>query len=134
MLEQRIVQAEHKGMLVEITSSVQEIVAASGVRSGVAVVSTPDVDAGVLITSFYDPKGHEDIIDDFVRIWPARDNVHFEGAVSEGAAHSKSSIAGQSVDLIVEDGELKLGGSQGIFFAEYTEPRARESSVAVFGA
>ncbi len=134
MLEKRIVQADHKGMLVEITDSVREIVAASGVRSGVAVVSTPDVDAGVLITSFYDPKGHEDIIDDFVRIWPARDNFHFEGEVAEGAAHSKSSIAGQSVDFIVEDGELKLGGSQGIFFAEYAAPRAREYRVAVFGA
>ena len=52
MLEKRIVQADRKGMLVEITDSVREIVAASGVRSGVVVVSTPDVDAGVLITSF----------------------------------------------------------------------------------
>ena len=133
MFEKRTIQADHKGRLVEITESVKEIVAASGVKTGMAVVCTPDVDAGVLITSFYDPKGHEDIIDDFVRIWPARDNFHFEGSVTEGAAHSKSSIAGQSLDFIIENGEMALGGSQGIFFAEYADPRPREYYVKVFG-
>lgn len=134
MLKTKTVQADRKGMLVEITDSVKEMVLQSGIKSGVAIVSIPDVDAGVLITSFYDPKGHEDIIDDFVRIWPARDNFNFAGSVTQGAAHAKSSVAGQALDFIVEDGVLQLGGSQGIFLAEYAEPRARTYCVKVLGA
>lgn len=133
MLEKRTIQASRKGELMEITEEVKKIVAESGISSGIVVVSTPDIDAGILCTSFYDPKGHEDIIDDFVRIWPARDNFHFQGTVTEGAAHSKSSVAGQSMDFILENGEMQLGGSQGIFFAEYCEPRQREYIVKVFG-
>jgi len=133
MFEKRTIQADRKGVLVEITQEVKDIVAASGITTGIAVVYTPSIDAGILCTSFYDPKGHEDIIDDFVRIWPARDNFHFQGSVTQGAAHSKSSVAGQSMDFIVEAGQLALGGSQGIFFAEYCEPCQREYIVKVFG-
>ena len=133
MFVKKTIQAERKGVLVEITDSVKEIVAASGVRNGIVVVRTPHADAGILCTSFYDPKGHEDIIDDFTRIWPSRDNFHFDGTVTKGAAHSKAAVAGQSFDVILADGELQLGGSQGIFFAEYCDPCEREYTVKVFG-
>lgn len=128
------IRAEHRDALVEITGRVKEIVAQSGVKSGLAVVGTPHEDAGILCTSFYDPKGHEDIMEDFHRIWPARDDFHCQGNPRECAAHGKAAVAKQSMDFIVEDGELKLGGSQGIFFAEYCEPRDREYAVTVFGA
>lgn len=68
MFQTRTIQAQQKGMLAEITEYVKETVRASGIRQGIAVVSTPHADAGILCTSFYDPKGHEDIMDDFVRI------------------------------------------------------------------
>ena len=133
MLKKNTIMTPQKGCLVEITEAVKEAVAASGLQEGVVTVCTPDVDAGILITSFYDTKGHEDIIDDFVRIFPARDNFHFQGSVTEGAAHSKSSVAGQSLDFILSEGEMKLGGSQGIFLAEYAEPRERTYYIKVIG-
>lgn len=133
MLEKKTVATPQKGCLVEITEAVKEAVASSGLQEGIVTVCTPDVDAGILITSFYDTKGHEDIIDDFVRIFPARDNFHFQGSVTEGAAHSKSSVAGQSVDFILSGGEMKLGGSQGIFLAEYAEPRERTYYIKAIG-
>ena len=126
MLKKNTVTTPQKGCLVEITEAVKEAVAASGLREGVITVCTPDVDAGILITSFYDPKGH-------VRIFPARDNFHFQGSVTEGAAHSKSSVAGQSVDFILSEGEMKLGGSQGIFLAEYTEAKERTYYIKAIG-
>lgn len=133
MFETKTLTAPHKGTLVEITDSVKELVNASGVQSGIVVVCTPHADAGILCTSFYDSKGHEDIIDDFTRIWPARDNFHCEENVTKCAAHTKAAVAGQSMDFIVENGEMQLGGSQGIFFAEYCEPQPREYTVKVFG-
>ena len=133
MFVKKTIQADRKGVLIEITDSVKEIVASSGIQSGIVVVSTPHADAGILCTSFYDPLGHEDIIDDFTRIWPSRDNFHYDGTVTKGAAHAKAAVAGQSFDIILENGEMQLGGSQGIFFAEYCEPCVREYAVKVFG-
>lgn len=105
--------------------------AESGVQDGMVVVMTTDVNASILITSFYDSKGHEDIIDDFVRIFPARDNFHFGGSVTDGAAHSMSSVTGQTAEFILSEGEMKLGGSQGIFFAEYSGAKTREYLVKI---
>ncbi len=133
MLVRKTLETLKKGSLIEITEEVKAAVAQSGMTEGMVTVMTPDVNAGILITSFFDPKGHEDIIDDFVRIFPARDNFRFAGSVTEGAARSMSAVAGQSADFILADGELKLGGSQGIFFAEYAVPGKREYMVQITG-
>ncbi len=131
MLRKVTVETPKKGCLVEITETVKNIVAESGVQDGMVVVMTTDVNASILITSFYDSKGHEDIIDDFVRIFPARDNFHFGGSVTDGAAHSMSSVTGQTAEFILSEGEMKLGGSQGIFFAEYLGAKTREYLVKI---
>lgn len=133
MFQTRIIQTQRSGELIEITDAVREMVRRSGIRQGVVVVSTPDADAGILCTSFHDPKGHEDILDDFERIWPARTAFHFTGSMVKGAAHGKSATAGACMDFIVEAGQLALGDSQGIFFAEYCESQPREYQVKVFG-
>lgn len=129
----KTVSTQTKGSLVEITEAVRRTVAESGIDHGIAVVRTLDTTAGILCTSFYDPKGHEDIIDDFTRIFPARDNFHWEGTVTQAAAHSKASVAGMSMDFIVENGELALGSSQGVFLAEYCLPQCREYGITVLG-
>lgn len=133
MYIERTIQTTNRGNLVELTDEVKMIVAESGIRHGVAVVSTPESGAGILCTSFYDPKGHEDIIEDFNRIWPARLDFQSTGDPWEIAADSKASVAGQSMDLIVEDAALKLGGSQGIFLAEYGTGQKRIYAVTVLG-
>lgn len=38
------------------------------------------------------------------------------------------------MDFIVEEAELVLGDSQGIFLAEYCEPKERVYQVKVFGS
>lgn len=51
MFTTRSIRTLKKGSLVEITEEVQKIVAQSGIVHGVAVVRTPDTDAGILCTS-----------------------------------------------------------------------------------
>lgn len=133
MIKKMYVETPKKGSLVEITEAVKAAVTESGEKEGLVIVMTPDTDAGILMTSFYDPKGHEDIIDDFTRIFPARDNFYFKGGVTEAAAHSMAAVAGQSLDVILHGGELCLGGSQGIFLGEYTGAGTREYVVTVMG-
>ncbi len=132
MYTEKMIQTQKRSLL-EITESVKQVVTESGVKQGVAVVSAPTVDAGILCTSFYDKKGHEDIMDDFNRIWPAR--LDYDGADDpwQAAAQSKAAVAGQTMDFIVADGELKLGDSQGIFFAEYCGGQQRRYTIMVFG-
>jgi secondary thiamine-phosphate synthase enzyme len=125
MLDRKYLETQKQG-LYEITDEVKDSVAKSGIKDGLCIVHCPHSDAGVLITSFWDPLGHEDIIDDFDRIMPSKVNYQFEGDPMKASAHSKSAIAGVSLDLIISDGELKLGSSQGIFFAEYLEGAERE--------
>ena len=133
MYIEKTVQTAKRGSLLELTEEVKQIVAASGIHHGVALVSTPEPGAGILCTSFYDPKGHEDLIEDFDRIWPARLDFQSTGDPWKVAAESKASVAGQSMDFIVEEGTLKLGGSQGIFFGEYVAGQQRTYAVTVLG-
>jgi secondary thiamine-phosphate synthase enzyme len=56
--------------------------------------------------------------------------AHGEG---NSPAHVKATLAGSSAALIVEDGRLRLGRWQGIFFCEFDGPRARQAWVQVLG-
>ena len=55
---------------------------------------------------------------------------HGEG---NSAAHTKSSLLGPSITLIVTSGKLMLGIWQGIWFNEYDGPRTRKVHVRVMG-
>jgi secondary thiamine-phosphate synthase enzyme len=48
-------------------------------------------------------------------------------------AHIKSSIMGQSVNIIIGDGKLLIGTWQGIFFCEFDGPRSRKIYVQLIG-
>lgn len=118
--------------MVELTRDVQEIVTESGVQTGVCIVHTTHTTAGLLITSFWDPKGHEDMQEEISRIVPTRVDFKHQDSPHDASGHIKSSIIGPTLTLIVEDGKLLLGHSQGIFFAEFDGPRKREYFVKVF--
>ena len=118
MLLKKSVKTENPG-LYEITAEVKAAIAESGVKDGLCVVYVTDADAAVMVTSFWAPKGHEDIIDDYNRIFPARLDYEYEPCKVKAAAHSKSAVTGMSLDVIISGGEAVLGSSQGIFVAEF---------------
>lgn len=133
MLEKRTIETGRPAELVDLTDEVAALVAASGITEGVAVVTTQAADAGIVCTARRDPKIWEDILDDFHRIWPARNDFLAQGAPEACAAHTKAAVAGQGMDFIVENGALCLGQDQGIFFAEYCGPQTRSYCVKVLG-
>lgn len=116
----------------EITQDVKDIVAKSGVKSGLCVVFNPHTTASVGITSFWDKRGHEDIQDEFDRLFPLKVNYNHVETPYDAAGHVKSAIMGLDLNLIIENGELELGSSQGIFFFEFDGPRPREVYVKCF--
>jgi secondary thiamine-phosphate synthase enzyme len=116
---------------INITGEVQKAVSASGVREGICVVFVPHTTAAVTINENADPDVPRDVNLALNLISPDRREFHH----SEGnsAAHTKTSLVGPSLTLIVTGGRLLLGTWQGIWFNEYDGPRTRKVNVRVMG-
>lgn len=121
--------------LFEITGSIRQAVADSGVKSGICAVWVPHTTAGLAVISRMDPLGFEDIEDEMDRLVPTRVNFkHQFDTPADAAGHIKSFLTGISQVLLVEDGKLQIGGSQGVFFFEFDGPRPREYWLQIIAA
>lgn len=110
-----------------ITDEVKKIVEDSNIQEGICVLFTTHTTAALTITSFWDVLGHEDIQDETRRLIPTRvDFKHQHDTPEDAAGHVKSSLYGVSIALVIHEGKLLLGHSQGIYFMEFDGPRNRE--------
>jgi len=116
---------------VDLTADVGRVVAASGIASGVCVVTVPHTTAGVTVNENADPDVRADLLMTLRRIVP--DSLAYTHAEGNSPAHVKASLVGSSVTLIVEGGRLRLGTWQGVFFCEFDGPRTRKVWVKVIG-
>ena len=120
---------------INVLDEVKEIVAESGVKEGMCLVYNPHSTAGLFVNSHLDPKTPEDILGEWDRIIPTRfDFKHQFDTPSDAAGHVKSALMGIEASFIIHEGELVLGHSQGIVFAEFDGPRERRVFVKVFEA
>lgn len=123
MTEDLKISTKSRLELVDITPLVRKAVKASKVKDGVCQIFIPHTTAGITINEFADPSVKRDILHGFERFVPsAADYEHAEG---NAAAHIKSTITGTDRTVFIEDGDLKLGTWQGIFFCEFDGPRQR---------
>lgn len=109
-----------------ITADVNELVAGSGVKEGFCVVSVPHTTAGLVITSFWDKRGLDDLMDEIDRNIPTRVSYKHQDSPYDASGHVKSALIGSSATLIIHEGKLVLGSSQGLVFVEFDGPRPRE--------
>lgn len=124
MIKEVFVKTSSRTELVDITHKVEEIVSASNIHSGICMVFVPHTTAGVTINENADPSVQRDILHELNKLIPFDDDYsHTEG---NSAAHVKSSIIGASMTMIIENGSLKLGTWQGIYFCEFDGPRNRK--------
>lgn len=116
-----------------LTEYVEQAVAESGVQEGMCVVQIPHTTAGLCITSKWDETDFADIKSEFRRIVPTRvDFYHQFDTPEDAAGHIKSILSGAVLSVMVKDGKLLLGSSQGIYFLEFDGPRSRKCYVKVF--
>ncbi|MCX2456025.1 secondary thiamine-phosphate synthase enzyme YjbQ [Lacticaseibacillus nasuensis] len=121
-----------KNDTVQITDQIVKLIAESHVQEGTCTISVPHTTAGLIITSFWDPRGLEDIQDEVSRLVPTRVNFkHQHDTPSDAAGHVKSAIVGTNQVVIIHEGKPILGGSQGIYFLEFDGPRNREYIVSI---
>jgi secondary thiamine-phosphate synthase enzyme len=114
---------------VDITEKVQTAVKSSKIKDGRCIVFVPHTTAAVTINENADPDVSTDMIKEINKIVPFSDNYrHFEG---NSAAHIKSSMIGVSELMLIENGRLKLGRWQGLYFCEFDGPRRRKIWVKI---
>ncbi len=118
--------------MVNITREVQQLVTASEVNSGIAIVHVPHTTAAITINENADPDVVHDILLTLDEMYP-KDRPGYQHGEGNSDAHIKSSLFGPSQTIIIENGELVLGTWQGIFFCEFDGPRFRKCIVKIIG-
>lgn len=115
--------------MIDITHEVCQVIAATGIASGLALLQVPHTTAAVTINENADPDVTRDITMELNKIIPFEDRYqHGEG---NSAAHIKSSLVGAGELLIIKDSKPVLGTWQGIYFCEFDGPRQRKMHIKV---
>ena len=130
MLYKRELTTTFKGYP-SIIAEVNQLVAESGVKNGLCIVSVPHTTAGLCITSFWDKRGLDDLNNEIDRNIPTRVSYKHQDSPYDASGHVKSAMMGSSKTLIIKDGKLVLGSSQGLVFMEFDGPRKREFYVQI---
>jgi secondary thiamine-phosphate synthase enzyme len=118
------VRTKKEAEFIDITYLVEQELKESNIKDGIAVVFCPHTTAGITINENADPDVVRDMLKSFDKSFPKEgDYKHAEG---NSHAHIKASLMGSSATIIVENGRLKLGTWQGIYFTEFDGPRNRK--------
>jgi secondary thiamine-phosphate synthase enzyme len=117
--------ASHRQM-VDITRQVAAAIGGAG--DGICHVYVPHTTAAVVINEHADPDVARDLIAAYEAMVP---DVHFAHAEGNSDAHLMTTLLGSSITVPIEDGRLRLGTWQGIFFVELDGPRSRKVWVSV---
>lgn len=118
---------------INITDTVEKIVAASGIKEGLCLVSAMHITAGVFVND--EEEGFkQDLWEMLEKLAPyRRDYKHHLTGEDNGDAHLKSILVHHQVVLPVTDGRLDLGPWQQIFYAEFDGQRRKRVVVKVIG-
>lgn len=125
-------KTEKGNNLLNLTDQIRAFVQEIGVQEGVCHVIAPHTTGAVTINSYLDPKTAADLAHEVDRLVPTRvDFIHQVDGPTDAAGHIKTTLVGPSQTVIVHQGDLLLGHSQGIMFFEFDGPRERMVHVKV---
>ncbi len=118
---------------INITRQVQELVARSGIRDGMVLVSAMHITAGVYVNDAED--GLIQDIDEWLETMaPFRqDYRHHRTGETNGDAHLKSLLIHHEVIVPVTNGTLDVGPWQQVYYAEFDGRRRKRVVVKVMG-
>ncbi len=123
------VNTHHREELIDVTAKVQQVVAESGVESGLAVCFVPHTTAAVTINENADPDVVRDLLYKLNKDIPQNEGYHHGEGNSD--AHVKSTLVGCSLQILVEKGQLVLGRWQAVYFCEFDGPRSRRLYISL---
>ncbi len=116
-----------------ITDDVAAIVAKSGVKEGMVLVSAMHITAGVFVNDWEDGLLHD--FDVWLeKLAPAGLRYrHHQTGEDNADAHLKRTIMGHQVTLPITNGALDLGPWEQVFYAEFDGQRKKRVVVKVMG-
>ena len=118
--------------LIRITETVESIVAKSGVREGLCLVSAMHITAGIWVND--DESGlKQDVMAWLDKLAPKGDYLHHGTGEDNGDAHLKRTLMHQQAVLPVTNGKLDLGPWEQVFYAEFDGQRKKRVIVKVLG-
>jgi secondary thiamine-phosphate synthase enzyme len=119
--------------LVHLTPTLESILARSGLREGMMLVSAMHITAAVFVND--DESGlHADIWEWLEQLAPARsDYRHHRTGEDNGDAHLKSMLVHHEVIVPITAGRLDLGPWQRVFYAEFDGQRDKRLIVKGMG-
>ena len=109
--------------MVLITGQLEDIVRKKKWQNGALLVFCPHTTGAITINEAADPDVQADICRYMGKLVP-RDPAfaHMEG---NSDSHIKTSLFGPHCLLIVDEGQIKKGTWQGVYFCEWDGPRSR---------
>jgi len=116
------VRTTARTQLVNITSQVASAVAELDPGATLCHVFVPHTTAAVVINEAADPDVARDLAAAYQAMVPKIPFAHAEG---NSDSHLLATLLGSSVTLPVDNGRIRLGTWQGIFFVDLDGPRSR---------
>lgn len=123
-MERLTVETPAREALVDIGACVADALRAKAWRDGILLLFCPHTSAALTVNEATDPDVARDIAHGLRLIVPR--DADFHHAEGNSDAHIKSSLVGPDLALIVEEGRVRLGRWQGLYFVEGDGPRKRE--------
>jgi secondary thiamine-phosphate synthase enzyme len=118
---------------VRITDEIASIVAASGVKEGMVLVSAMHITSAVYVNDWEDGLIH-DFQEWLEKLAPAGvDYRHHRTGEDNADAHLKRTLMGHQVMLPITAGRLDLGPWEQVFYAEFDGRRKKRVIVKVMG-
>ena len=119
---------------VNLTGSVEGLVARSGVREGLCLVNAMHISASVFIND--DESGlHRDFEVWLEKLAPEKPHLQYQhnGAEDNADAHLKRTIMGREVVVAVTNGQLDFGPWEQIFYGEFDGLRRKRVLIKIIG-
>jgi secondary thiamine-phosphate synthase enzyme len=119
------VRTKERSQMLDITDLIGRAVDEAQIEHGLAILLVPHTTAAITINENADPDVKHDLLKKLAALIPKTESYyrHNEG---NSDSHVKTSLVGNSVMVLIENGKLVLGTWQGIQFCEFDGPRNRD--------
>ena len=137
MVEQKTLEFRTRGRgTTDIVAEIQQVVAASGIKTGICNIFLQHTSASLILCENADPDVRKDLEMLLSRLAPDGDPayVHDTEGPDDMASHARSVLTSNSITSPVSEGKLMLGTWQGVYLYEHrTAPHSRSVLVTITG-
>ncbi|MCK5214080.1 MAG: secondary thiamine-phosphate synthase enzyme YjbQ [Candidatus Omnitrophica bacterium] len=123
-MEKLHIRTKFRQDVIDLTPSIKNYLDKNKYISGILTVFSPHTTGAITVNENADPDVKKDMNTFLNKLVPQ--NSGFSHTEGNSDAHIKGSLISFSQTFIVENGALRLGTWQGIFFMEFDGPRERE--------